>query len=70
MKTIFISFAYLLLCSFLFSCGKSEKKDPFEFKYEIIQIEGCEYLRYMGAQGYKHVTHKGNCNNTIHYYNK
>lgn len=50
------------------SCNKQQmKKDPMEFKYEIINIEGCEYFKYMGAQGYKHITHKGNCKNLIHY---
>lgn len=62
---------FLLLVSILTkSCINQEKKDLFEFKHKIVKIEGCEYLQYTGAMGYKHIEHKGNCPNTIHCYNK
>lgn len=72
MKThnIIILTLFLLFSIILISCRSEEKKDPFEFKYDIINIDGCEYLQYVGAMGYKHLEHKGNCPNPVHCYNK
>ena len=71
MKTqnIIILTLFLLICTIFISCNE-EKKDPFKFKYNIVDIDGCEYLQYIGAMGYKHIEHKGNCPNPIHYYKK
>lgn len=32
----------------------------------IVIIDGCEYIQYK-TYGYHAITHKGNCNNPIHY---
>jgi predicted transporter len=35
-------------------------------EFEVITIEGCEYLKFY-TYGFSHVyTHKGNCTNIIH----
>ena len=64
----------LIFCLFVAiisaSCSHNKKKDLHEFKFTIIKIDGCEYIQYNGAMGYKHIEHKGNCQNTIHFYNK
>jgi hypothetical protein len=38
--------------------------------YEVRVIEGCEYLMCRTTHGYNVPTHKGNCTNNIHIYNK
>ncbi len=63
-KTI-TSYLLVAFCTFIASCN-SDKKVPLEFKYQVVKIDGCEYLQHIGAMGYLHVTHKGNCNNIIH----
>lgn len=47
--------------------GLREKSLP---KYTFVEIEGCEYFQFYSAHGYIQITHKGNCKNTIHCYNK
>lgn len=69
----------LLLLLFTFSCKSDSKelKSP-EIennldKFNVIIIEDCEYLEYdKGALEYATygLTHKGNCKNPIHEYNK
>jgi hypothetical protein len=73
-KQILLSF--VLSCSFtalLFSCGPSrEEVEQMERNkglvkaavpgYDIIEIDGCEYIRRTSAQG-EVLTHKGNCKN-------
>lgn len=71
MKKIIISFTFLFLTLTILSCNNAPRKDPVEFKPPItVTIEDCEYLQYKGAQGYKYITHKGNCKNSIHCYNE
>ncbi len=36
--------------------------------FDVIRLDGCEYLDYSDARGYR-FTHKGNCSNPIHKYN-
>lgn len=38
--------------------------------YNIVIIDGCEYLRLEHTHGYASLTHKGNCKNPIHCYNE
>jgi len=38
--------------------------------HTTVMIEGCEYLFMLVKGGYTAVTHKGNCSNPIHVYNK
>jgi hypothetical protein len=61
----FIFYSSLLICV---SCTRgNELKNENVFKnYEIIKIDGCEYIQYGSSHGYLHVTHKGNCDNPIH----
>jgi predicted RNA-binding Zn ribbon-like protein len=41
---------------------------------EIIEIDNCEYIFYKKApnrnMGFGFMSHKGNCKNPIHYYNR
>ncbi len=40
-------------------------------QFEILEIEGCEYLIFQhtaGTHGFGYMTHKGNCTNPIHCY--
>lgn len=70
MKKLF----FLTLTTFLFSsCENDYKKGTKSYsfsKYNVdlveINIDGCQYL--YGDWGYATVlTHKGNCNNKLHY---
>lgn len=72
MKTlnIIILTLFLFIFAILISSSNEEKKYPLEFKFDTINIDGCEYLQYVGAMEYKHVEHKGNCPNPVHCYNK
>jgi len=36
---------------------------------EIVNIDGCQYVLFTGSQSWC-LTHKGNCTNNIHVYNK
>lgn len=69
MRTSYIFYFCLLI---FIACNKSNTsvKDPIQFNYEIIKIDGCEYFQFKAAQGYKHIAHKGDCKNPIHCYNK
>lgn len=40
------------------------KKNP------IVVIDGCQYFCWSGYRYEVNMTHKGNCNNPIHVYNK
>jgi len=43
--------------------------DNIKNNYDVIEIEGCEYIvytEYHGYGGYGFMAHKGNCNNPIH----
>ena len=45
--------------------------------YQVVVIDGCEYIIYyqiktgtgVGYKGFGYMAHKGNCNNPIHKYN-
>lgn len=39
-------------------------------KFEVIQIDGCEYIYHAIFSREGLLTHKGNCKNPIHIYNK
>jgi hypothetical protein len=28
---------------------------------EVVVIDSCEYIQYKSGNGYRHITHKGNC---------
>jgi hypothetical protein len=65
-KAIFI---FIIVCC-LFSCTENGSGNAVtgETKYTIEIIDGCEYLkRYEGYQSGYSFSHKGNCNNPIHY---
>ena len=34
--------------------------------YDIVIIDGCQYLKFYSYGGHDAVTHKGDCNNPIH----
>lgn len=59
---------YAMLVVGVSSCSRCDKlKNVNEFeRYEVIEIDGCEYIQYCSAYGTLHVTHKGNCKNIIH----
>jgi len=43
--------------------------DNIENNYDVIEIDGCEYIVYSemhGYAGYGFMAHKGNCKNPIH----
>jgi len=50
-------------------------KDHYRAKdFDIIEIDGCEYLilerdRNNPHEGFGFMSHKGNCKNSIHYHN-
>jgi len=67
MRITYIIYFCLLI---LVACNNKPVKDPIEFKYEIIKIDGCEYFQYKAGQGYKHISHKGDFKNPIHCYNQ
>jgi len=35
--------------------------------YEVIKIENCQYIRFQVGDGKYTITHKGDCQNPIHY---
>jgi hypothetical protein len=57
---------YILLVAFLMvGCTKgNELQNRNSFKdYDVIEIEGCEYINWGMSYGYMNITHKGNCKN-------
>lgn len=60
-----------MIASLNFGCAPERTPatvtDSFGETYEVIVIEGCEYLRMRTSNGYYVLTHKGNCKNPIHY---
>ena len=57
---------YILLVAFLMvGCTKGDElKNSNTFnKYEVIEIDGCEYINWGVSYGYMNITHKGNCKN-------
>ena len=60
-----------LLVLLLFSCDDNGNAITGEKNYSIEIIDDCEYIRkYDGYNMGYSFTHKGNCNNPIHYQNK
>lgn len=81
LKTIIQTFLNMKLFNFIaifialvtfISCGTSPtepKPEPLPKvgSYEVITLDGCEYLKYSWPTQRDHVlTHKGNCSNPIH----
>ncbi len=70
MKTII---GLLLIIGFT-GCVEDIKRKPviellqrdYDLKYDIIEIDGCEYIRTYFDRSVS-LTHKGNCKNPIHY---
>ena len=67
----------VLVLFFLAGCNDSneDKKNIALVKPDgdivtIVSIDGCEYIVNLTAYGFKIFTHKGNCTNSIHVYNK
>lgn len=65
-------FLFLISVCGIMLTGCDDKKRPtvsaggiFEPHYSIEVVDGCQYLRYGRC-----FTHKGNCTNKIHIYNK
>lgn len=53
---------------FLFSTNSIDP-DNIKNNYDVIEIDGCEYIVYSeehGYGGYGFMVHKGNCKNPIH----
>jgi hypothetical protein len=70
---IFKTLTRYALCTLLFfvvltSCTKGDElKNRNKFKnYDVIEIDGCEYIEYGVSNGYLEITHKGDCKNKIH----
>jgi hypothetical protein len=62
MKKLLILIGVLLLCG----CGKvAVQPNGSKVRYEVIVIEGCEYIRMSAGEA---LAHKGNCTNIIHLY--
>jgi hypothetical protein len=67
----------LLMCLTLTSCFNEQEKPkpkpeivsnakPSGMQFEVIKIDGCEYISYGLRFDYGLLTHKGNCSNPIH----
>ncbi len=58
----------LLFAGFLTSCTRGDElKNSNKFKdYDVIEIDGCEYIQYGVSYGFLEITHKGDCKNEIH----
>lgn len=51
---------------FMYGCGTNDEIDRIKSDYQIIIIEGCEYVvmdHYSGYVGHGFMAHKGNCIN-------
>jgi hypothetical protein len=59
MKTLLIT---IFLIFSLYSCS-TYKPNP---KYQIVEIEGCEYIEYYFDNGDVKLIHKENCRNPKH----
>jgi hypothetical protein len=60
----------IICCCFIFvSCRKIEGTQTENREYVIITIDGCQYIKPI-YESSSTLTHKGNCNNPIHIYNK
>ena len=65
-----------LLISSMFIIGCSERREskvginvgdnPININFQVIKMDGCEYVYYGMGTNYGLFTHKGNCNNPIH----
>lgn len=58
----------LLVVGVFTACTRGDElKNANSFKdYEVIEIDGCEYIQYGTSYGFLEITHKGNCKNAIH----
>lgn len=59
---------------FMFGCiseqEELERKKVLTEHHPVILIDNCEYIAWGGSHGEVGITHKGNCSNSIHIYNK
>lgn len=58
----------LLVIGVLSSCTKGDElQNQNTFKnYEVIEIDGCQYINWGVSYGYMNITHKGDCKNPKH----
>lgn len=70
-KAVLIYFTALLSLGMLTLTIGCEDTVSFSLNPKCVEvIEGCEYFVYMTNNGSPMYTHKGNCKNSIHIYNK
>ena len=68
MKKLVIACVCLLLLA-VAGCFGDEETDTSVSGLNIVTRDGCEYIKNITLYGYVY-THKGNCTNSIHIYNK
>jgi hypothetical protein len=44
------------------------KSDDGLATYDVVKIDGCEYIQSYGSHGEKSLCHKGNCSSPVHVY--
>lgn len=67
---------YMLSILLIFVCGctyTSQRKVPsgegYDLNYNVINIDGCQYIWFVHYHRAA-ISHKGDCTNSIHIYNK
>lgn len=61
-------FLILIMCGCDPEANRPSTKDEDLQMTRVVVIDGCQYLRSVGAYGYYSFCHKGNCTNSLHYY--
>jgi len=58
----------LLVAGVLTSCTRGDQLRNYNkfVDYDVIEIDGCEYIQYGVSYGFLEITHKGDCKNVIH----
>lgn len=67
-EKLLILFVFAVIALGFSACTKGYEltnQNSFD-EYEVIDIDGCEYIMYSSSYGYLQVTHKGDCSNPIH----
>ena len=57
-----------VLIAFLFTGCDTSNKIYTEDSYDIVTIEGCEYVKLKGNSYQSSLAHKGNCKSDVHKY--